>query len=462
MDKEKDTEENNIFYRYRGIDNLLKHKELENQEIYFAPASELNDPLEHYVNLFFNGDKIVIHNLFEHYLMVLFFVVVDFNIRLPKEFTFDNQKDFLLECGEFNSSPYLKPLFENIKNDFFKVIDNNIINNLENALISNDLLVFLLRIIQLFSYLLIQKHVNKNFYTFNLDLVTSNTLDILNKAVNQIKDKKQYSKDEIGTYKTYQNHAFLHYFDIENVAPINLIQNFPVWYVNSLENLVQPNLGIACFTKDSKNSFMWSIYAQKHQGVCLIFEADEKKSLSIQNLNKGSYSPFYEIYYDTTHKPLNFFTGLLELYGYETSKKNPIYFWFVDKKTSKKSVEYKNFIDKKRKIFPTYILLQDYLIKTKDWKFEKEYRMLLNGNNNRASYDFKCLKGIIFGINISSRNRNNIIKILEKKCKENNITDFKYYQAYYNQFTNEIDHYLIENIKQFLFINNDINKEENK
>ena len=54
------------FYRFRSLNNLLgKYKELENQEIYFAPPEELNDPMEGFKNIIFNGDLIVWNNFFK-------------------------------------------------------------------------------------------------------------------------------------------------------------------------------------------------------------------------------------------------------------------------------------------------------------------------------------------------------------------------------------------------------------
>ena len=46
------------FYRFRSIDNLLgeKYNELENQSIYFASPNQLNDPMEGFKDLVFNGD----------------------------------------------------------------------------------------------------------------------------------------------------------------------------------------------------------------------------------------------------------------------------------------------------------------------------------------------------------------------------------------------------------------------
>ena len=60
------------YYRFRPTDALLdKRKELENQEIYFAPPEDLNDPMEGFKDLFWRGDEIVWRNFLKHYLLCL-------------------------------------------------------------------------------------------------------------------------------------------------------------------------------------------------------------------------------------------------------------------------------------------------------------------------------------------------------------------------------------------------------
>ena len=78
--------------------------------------------------------------------------------------------------------------------------------------------------------------------------------------------------------------------------------------------------------------------------------------------------------------------------------------------------------------------------KTKDWEYEQECRLILEDGsdefeeeNHRAlTYNFNSLKGIIFGINTTDEDRLRIIEILQRKCKENSRTDFKFFQAFYS------------------------------
>ena len=63
-------------YRFRRASAVLdEFHELERQEIYFASAEELNDPMEGYKDVFWQGDSIVWHNLLRHFILVLMSMV---------------------------------------------------------------------------------------------------------------------------------------------------------------------------------------------------------------------------------------------------------------------------------------------------------------------------------------------------------------------------------------------------
>ena len=60
-------------YRFRSTRFLLDddYQELENQQIYFCPPGQLNDPQEGFKDIFWRGDHIVWRNLLRHYLLNL-------------------------------------------------------------------------------------------------------------------------------------------------------------------------------------------------------------------------------------------------------------------------------------------------------------------------------------------------------------------------------------------------------
>lgn len=65
-------------------------------------------------------------------------------------------------------------------------------------------------------------------------------------------------------------------------ARINeLISNPEIFIKNDLDQNIEETkkLGICCFSESDRNLLMWSHYADKHQGVCLTFDANCNKDL---------------------------------------------------------------------------------------------------------------------------------------------------------------------------------------
>lgn len=95
------------------------------------------------------------------------------------------------------------------------------------------------------------------------------------------------------------------------------------------------------------------------------------------------------------------------------------------------------------------------MTKTIDWAEEKEYRLVLSSiltpiidkKNRKLKYNFNSLKGLIFGMETPNEEKLKIIEIIKDKCKKNNINDFEFYQAYYCQKNESIQHRRMSFIK---------------
>ena len=86
------------------------------------------------------------------------------------------------------------------------------------------------------------------------------------------------------------------------------------------------------------------------------------------------------------------------------------------------------------------------LTKTRHWEYEQETRLLEYGlyrgtsdiNPQLMRYNFGCLKGIIFGINMSEEHKMQIFEIVERKCRETGRSGFELSQAYYSPYHGDI------------------------
>ena len=108
------------FFRFRSIDSLLgEYQELEKQTIYFASPEQLNDPMEGFRDIVWDGDKIIWTNLFKHYVFCLhqsyFFVRISDSTELEAE--------SIPILGGWNRlpTPEAKNLFEDIWHNFLNV-----------------------------------------------------------------------------------------------------------------------------------------------------------------------------------------------------------------------------------------------------------------------------------------------------------------------------------------------------
>ena len=149
---------------------------------------------------------------------------------------------------------------------------------------------------------------------------------------------------------------------------------------------VLDNVGIFSLSEDPLNKLMWSHYAFNHQGIALGFEFDEKSVL-----NDSKY--FKNINY--TDEPLSFelSNGRLVEHTYYYNESMQL--------ESKKSLQFKD--PQLQKIFST---------KTSEWSYEKEWRYV---REKFGLYDFPSkLSRIIFGMNCSLENINNITEICNK------------------------------------------------
>ncbi|HDR2534624.1 TPA: DUF2971 domain-containing protein, partial [Enterobacter roggenkampii] len=111
------------FYRFRKISSLLgEFQELENNEIYFASPEELNDPMEGYRDIYWEGDFIAWKNLFRHYLLCLEWMCSGYLIGGEKwQFS---EKDIPVHLGfDLYPTDKYRSLVSDIINDFFSDSD---------------------------------------------------------------------------------------------------------------------------------------------------------------------------------------------------------------------------------------------------------------------------------------------------------------------------------------------------
>lgn len=112
-----------FFYRFRSAEALLgQRQELEKQEIYFCPPEDLNDPVEGFKDLVWEGDQIVWRNLLRHYSLCLtqtYLIAMvagkDYEPAISKAFVFTTQRSL--------PTPQFKAIYQRICAAFFAAHD---------------------------------------------------------------------------------------------------------------------------------------------------------------------------------------------------------------------------------------------------------------------------------------------------------------------------------------------------
>ena len=461
------------FFRFRNMEHLLgEYQELEKQTIYFASPEELNDPMEGFRDIVWSGDKIVWTNLFKNYVY-----------RLHRSYYLLRTEEDFIQLGHL---PILgrwdellapeKDLFDDIWHKFFNLPNiPEIIEALANA-------EHKIRYRELGSYLrpiqaLLLQQIVKSYVAYRFipksemlrlseelsdePTVVQLTQEILNwiELAEEAKDEELIDdifleaekKDNDGRVNQQYN----------NIIPSEILQknnqlvifDFPWIYLQQLEQLLWPKWYTACFMKSYHNSSVWGHYGDNHKGACLIFEGvekDESDSLKLNQMTgeKSSPMPFAKVSYADKPGEVDFFRSIGRLPVEALMK-----LWYTDRAghTSECAAHIQPggnrhiWLESYRDNF-----YRDITIKTKDWKYEQEYRLILhNGNeldektNRTLTYNFNSLKGIILGMKTSDEDRQKIIKIIEGKCRKSKRTDFKFFQTYYSAKHGDIRKYEI-------------------
>ena len=450
------------FFRFRSTDALLgKFQELEKQTIYFASPEELNDPMEGLRDIVWDGDKIVWTNFFKHYIFCLNRSCLLLRI-IDSSRKFDVNSIPILERWDQMRFPIEKRLFDDIWDRFYNLpYIKEIIESLANTRreIRYREIISHLRSVQT---LVLLDEIRKSHIDHGI-MSESQTPQLLEEShvrtgmkmlLNAIRGLQEYENqdaldtifqvteernDDISLTVQYNTRIF----SPEILEGINrsVMLDFPKVYVEQLDRLLWVKWYTACFTGSYHNSSVWAKYADSHKGVCLIFENVENDNSTRLELNNNSITlPFREVHYENKPGETDFFRTICRM---PVSTLRELWYTDQDGRTSECAAHIESESDEaawKELYWKNFF--RDVTFKTKDWKYEQEYRLILddglgqfNEKDDRAlTYDFNSLKGIIFGMRTSREDQVKIREIIEekKKCPENNQTDFKYFQAYYS------------------------------
>ena len=464
-------------FRFRSMEYLLgdKYQELEKQTIYFASPDELNDPIEGFRDIVWKGDEVVWTNFIKHYIFSLLVSYFLYSITKESE-EFDVDKIPIPDQWDLPPNPHLQRLFDEIWHRFlnlpkmseiFETLANtnrkirytelellfNVIQSI--FIVQNRELYFQHGIIsesemqQLMEEFPTAQKLSELILTSLIELEETET-DEQNRDMFQIIEARRNS-DRIIHLLNYPDFSV----QLQKNALLMML-DFPRKYLNEVERLLWPKWYTACFMKSYHNSSVWGHYGDKHRGACLIFESEKTGSSNSLELHQATDDSvrkmqFHEISYRDKPSEVEFFRSIGKL-----PVKVLMRLWYTDENNN--ISEYappSDDIDTWRKNYWDNFY-RSIAIKSKDWEYEQEHRLILKDSLNKfeekfkekknrtLTYNFHSLKGIIFGIKTSDEDKLRIIDIIRRKRKKNNRTDFKFFQAYYSPQDGDIRKFEIQ------------------
>lgn len=462
-------------YRYRSIKSLFKYKELDNLSIYFAKLDELNDQMEKYMNVVWQGDAIAFQGLFKHYLYTLTHLYFSASVRNPKQDIDVNNLPIFLDIKVLEA-PEMQDLFKEIYNKFFAFsgvaqFPSKMAASKKKFTIDEMGLIF--RGIHLYAYTVIDIVIKSYFLDKNRANASDELYDMVTqwKGYNQILDiltSGKYSAEQIEKVKTdfiiqqqvYRELLNKDIYKDKNTHNISLLTfDFPEVYMRNITKLLYNEYCIACFSDTYQNEPMWAHYADSEKGVCLQYKIKYRNGEKCLNLHSISNIivtekeekieknfhdvPVFRVLYSNEYPEIDFFTSLGVL-------PMPIIqnFWLCNYEQTEFSSCLSSYQPVERWAVEYHKQAINHICtKAQNWSYEQEYRIFQrdvftpiseNKENRFANYSITDLEAIIFGRNVSSEEKRKIINIIASHCYEKNH-NVKFYDLYYSTITKKLE-----------------------
>lgn len=472
----------NYVYRYRSFEKVLGNDELGKQTIYFADKHELNDPMEGFNDVFWNGDVIAWNNLLKHYLICLERAFAQFYISGGGE---KIGSDHIHVFATLNHSPTLQhqSLLKLVLKEF---LNTPMVTTVRDAFIRRetdlrrDELSFFLTCVHPYAIIAIQKAYSKAKLcdpAVAREIIKKAKLLIMSEinfseifdALNKNNAKNPFKVEEVmGIYKNVTLFGSIAQ-NCENgveLPPDNgrmLFVGFSDAYIQRLEDLIFPKPYVACFSARSDNATMWAHYGDAHKGLCFRYKTHHRNGETFLPLTtiigcggdkhgtrecfgKQSFQ-LHPVQYNNKYPEIDFFSTLGRL-------PVPSMNWWLcdDNHNASKCMDALS--DEKlwrKKYWDTFINVATR--KLKDWQYEDEFRLILNSEitdltireKRVLKFDFCDLDGIIFGIKTSEDHKKHCYQKVLDVCKELDCESPMFYQAYYSREKEGIQFYELGN-----------------
>lgn len=446
-------------YHYRSVNSAIH--EISSGKFKFSGVQELNDPIEGYCRVYWQGDEAAWEGLFRNYICGLFMSMSLY--RLAGNEKEISQSAVPLDIHQWDNAP-LGNLLAQVEDCF---LEDRHVKKLISYLSEQDIscspeaLTLLLRLVHERAFYICMKQmqdhnlIGKNeFLLVEPHFPDENAWQIFAASL-QLQNYKKITQAGHFIIRDMLDCFLLGNIDQSEATSeqrrlwTKLRMDFPTMYVEQSRRILFPNQYVVCFSSNAASSVMWGNYAQNHTGVCLIYSTDEANCIPINSGVTASIDgvalyframKLHKVDYSGAKVQRNFFTSLGKC------NRSQIQNWLLgsDGKQSRLLDEYdtsvwrETYWDDFHKMYHT---------KMSGWNYEKEYRIGVSDTfydydrQEEAhclflSYDPQYLKGVIWGVRTSLSDKRSILKALKSLGKSVNELDIR--QAEYDESTNEI------------------------
>ena len=386
-------------YHYRSISSALL--EIENGTFHFASKEELNDPLEGFVRVFWQGDKMAWEGLFRHYIYSVARALKLYILKADDETLYHGTLVADVHCYKNN---FFEKILLKLGEEFITDTDVQLVDAIKKV--------------------------------FSNEKMRVQTIESMEEIFEEMKEFSYIIKGA-------ENDIFLHGKGSEEQIYNNdgnsvvqqhrkwliVMADFPKVFVAQLRDMIYPKSYVVCFSKKNDNSAMWGNYADCHKGVCLIYDTSDEAKLKVG----GRHIPLdvRAISYGGESIECNFFQTLGRLTMVQIRE------WLLGVDGVSSCYEAFSDVEEWRKRYWKIYDAKTYR-KTKNWEHEKEFRVAVSNTfgefdvpqKQNMSFDWNLLKGVIFGIRTSEYDKKQILDKLIKHKDE--LSDFTFYQAEYS------------------------------
>lgn len=471
-------------YHYRPIDSALK--EIGNGTFYYASIDELNDPVEGYVRVYWQGDKAAWEGLFRNYICSLYQAIDLYLLVADKDIL--HHKTLLIDLHAHDDVPPGKT-FETLGREFLTNHDVQKLASFYGGSYEGKYLKVSKEELELILYsihrtaLMLCIQYNKDHslippeeadsilkaWSVKVEASTSEVpsfedMDAGDKGFKDLIDDDKRTvivkivKNilEDGIERTYvqlglDDRRFLYGSDqgeeplpdtkgkkeadksVQHRNWMSVSVDFPKIYVDELRSIIYPESYVVCFSGKDNDSAMWGNYADHHKGVCLVYDFEENSEKEVGN-HRLKAKP---VSYGGELIERNFFTtfGRLNISQVKT--------WLTGTEgVSELFGEFSDATEWRDRYWEAYEA-KTYR-KLKAWEYEDEYRLVIcdmlrqytKPESRNLRFDYKSLRGVIFGISTSEYDKMRVLKELNKHREE--LANFTFYQAEYDDEKQEI------------------------